>query len=98
MLQTATLQNHMINNRSTSHTKDIKGYIKRWKDEGGRERKINYKMKRWRSDYLKGRMNSLQRKEIKIEMVGNIEGIIGNSIGNIRIILYKYNMYSFILK
>ena len=32
------------------------------------------------------------------KMIGNINGAVGNISGNIRIILYKYNMYSLVLK
>ena len=50
-------------------------------------------------DEKDGERISLWQKKRKREnkngkMVGNIKGILGNINGNIRIILYKYNMYS----
>jgi len=35
-----------------------------------------------------------RKKKEKGKTVGNNNGIVGNISGNIRIILYKYNMYS----
>ena len=42
-------------------------------------------------------MEKEKEKKEKVKsgkMVGNIKGILGNINGSIRIILYKYNMYS----
>ena len=41
-----------------------------------------------------GKREKEKKEKVKWKMVGNIVGILGNINGSIRIILYKYNMYS----
>ena len=65
--------------------KNIKGNIKKM----GKMRKDGERISLW---WKKRKREKGESKNGK--MVGNIVGILGNINGSIRIILYKYNMYS----
>ena len=54
------------------------------------------KIRKMENGFLCNRKRKRENKNGK--MVGNIKGILGNINGSIRIILYKYNMYSLIFK